>query len=130
MTDDKELGVGDLVHDAQHGLVQNRSHAVMAQRNDRRDSRAFYPTHGWITRALLEHIIGSNVRGGTTALSTMTCLEPACGEGHMVKPRRVLNVRIDADLYRHMKILAAIQEHHLVEVALRDLVAKDRSVKS
>ncbi|GIT89223.1 hypothetical protein ROBYS_42390 [Roseobacter sp. OBYS 0001] len=60
--------------------MQNTSHAVMAQRVEAKDSLDDFPTPPWATRALLEHIIE---RGGYT--DTLTCLEPACGAGHMAK---------------------------------------------
>ena len=60
--------------------MQNTSHAVMAQRVEAKDSLDDFPTPPWATRALLEHIIE---RGGYT--NTLTCLEPACGAGHMAK---------------------------------------------
>ncbi|RVD21164.1 SAM-dependent methyltransferase [Mesorhizobium sp. M4B.F.Ca.ET.017.02.2.1] len=60
--------------------MQNTSHAVMAQRHEPKDSTDNFPTPPWATRALIEHVIGpENVRG-------MTCLEPACGQGHMSRP--------------------------------------------
>lgn len=60
--------------------MQNTSHAVMAQRVEPKDSPDDFPTPPWATRALIEHIIGDK-----PALSTMTCLEPACGARHMAK---------------------------------------------
>jgi len=59
--------------------VQNTSHAVMAQRTEPRDSPDDFPTPPWATRALLEHVIAEH------DLGSMSCLEPACGEGHMAK---------------------------------------------
>lgn len=59
--------------------MQNTSHAVMAQRTEPKDSPDDFPTPPWATRALLEHVIG----GGD--LTAQTCLEPACGAGHMAK---------------------------------------------
>ncbi|WP_223479051.1 SAM-dependent methyltransferase [Oricola indica] len=59
---------------------QNISHAVMSQRAEARDSLDNFPTPPWATRALLEHVIE---RGGYA--SHLTCLEPACGAGHMSK---------------------------------------------
>jgi hypothetical protein len=50
--------------------MQNTSHAVMAQDD--------FPTPPWATRALMEHVIKRD-------LSKRTCLEPACGAGHMAK---------------------------------------------
>lgn len=60
--------------------MQNMSHAVMSQRVEPSDSPDDFPTPPWATRALVEHIIGADrVKG-------LTCLEPACGAGHMVRP--------------------------------------------
>lgn len=61
-------------------LVQNTSHAVMAQRKEDKESLDNFPTPPWATRALLEHVIE---RGGYT--NRLSCLEPACGAGHMAK---------------------------------------------
>ena len=58
--------------------MQNTSHAVMAQRTELRNSLDDFPTPPWATRALIEHVIV-----GTHTLGSMTCLEPACGRGHM-----------------------------------------------
>src|SRR6266545_4772560 len=58
--------------------MQNTSHAVMAQRAELKNSLDDFPTPPWATRALIEHVVVS--RG---SLSSMTCLEPACGRGHM-----------------------------------------------
>lgn len=59
--------------------MQNTSHAVMSQRVEPNDSSDDFPTPPWATRALIEHVIGPD------ALSSLTCLEPACGAGHMAK---------------------------------------------
>lgn len=59
--------------------MQNTSHAVMSQRVEPGDSRDDFPTPPWATRALLEHVIGIN------GLDGLSCLEPACGAGHMAK---------------------------------------------
>ena len=61
-------------------MMQNTSHAVMAQRVEARDSLDDFPTPPWATRALIEHIIETD--GGTNNLSA---LEPACGRGHMAQ---------------------------------------------
>ena len=63
--------------------MQNTSHAVMAQRKESRESRDDFPTPPWATRALVEHIIGDK-----EVLSDQSCLEPACGAGHMAKVLR------------------------------------------
>ena len=59
--------------------MQNTSHAVMAQRTEPKDSADDFPTPPWATRALLEHVLSGK------GLSEQTCLEPACGAGHMAK---------------------------------------------
>lgn len=51
-------------------------HALMAQRIEPKTSLDFFPTPPWATRALMRHVITMDVSG-------MTCLEPACGAGHM-----------------------------------------------
>jgi hypothetical protein len=60
--------------------MQNTSHAVMAQRNESKDSPDDFPTPPWATRALMEHVLGQK-----ETLGSLTCLEPACGAGHMSK---------------------------------------------
>ena len=60
--------------------MQNRSHAVMAQRVEAADSPDDFPTPPWATRALLQHVLSKDEPG-----SEMSCLEPACGAGHMAR---------------------------------------------
>jgi hypothetical protein len=52
----------------------------MAQRTEAADSPDDFPTPPWATRGLLEHVFESN-----KDLISMSCLEPACGAGHMAK---------------------------------------------
>ncbi len=59
---------------------QNTSHAVMAQRAEAADSLDDFPTPPWATRALLEHVVSKK-----DGLKQLSCLEPACGAGHMAK---------------------------------------------
>lgn len=59
--------------------MQNTSHAVMAQRVEPADSPDDFPTPPWATRALLEHVLDRK------KIANQSCLEPACGEGHMAK---------------------------------------------
>jgi hypothetical protein len=59
--------------------MQNTSHAVMSQRTESTDSLDNFPTPPWATRALIEQLIGP------AATSELSCLEPACGQGHMAK---------------------------------------------
>jgi hypothetical protein len=58
--------------------MQNKSHAVVAQRAEFKNSLDDFPTPPWATRALIEHAVASKAN-----LASMTCLEPACGRGHM-----------------------------------------------
>lgn len=60
--------------------MQNTSHAVMAQRVEPTDSSDDFPTQPWATRALIEHVLEDR-----RTLHKKTCLEPACGAGHMAK---------------------------------------------
>ncbi len=48
----------------------------MAQRAEPKGSLDDFPTPPWATRALMEHVINDMNLG-------LTCLEPACGAGHM-----------------------------------------------
>lgn len=59
--------------------MQNTSHAVMAQRTEPRDSPDDFPTPPWATRALLEYVISDH------DIASQSCLEPACGAGHMAR---------------------------------------------
>jgi len=63
--------------------MQNRSHAVMAQRSEAKDSRDDFPTPPWATRALMEHVLPT-----FGSVEDQSCLEPACGVGHMDKVLR------------------------------------------
>lgn len=54
--------------------------AVMTRRVEPPDSLDFFPTPPWATRALCEHLD----RWGDIAKET--AWDPACGEGHMVRP--------------------------------------------
>ncbi|MDB4198103.1 hypothetical protein N9777_07530 [Ascidiaceihabitans sp.] len=58
---------------------QNKSHAVMAQRSEPKESLDNFPTPPWATRALLEKVLNH------IDFSQFSCLEPACGAGHMSK---------------------------------------------
>lgn len=60
--------------------MQNTSHAVMSQRVEAKDSPDDFPTPPWATRALIEHVISNK-----DVLARQSCLEPACGAGHMAK---------------------------------------------
>ncbi len=62
-------------------MSQNTSHAVMAQRAEPHDSLDFFPTPPWATRALCEYL-----KIHEPLLHGKSVWEPACGEGHMVRP--------------------------------------------
>ncbi|WP_311409750.1 SAM-dependent methyltransferase [Methylorubrum extorquens] len=57
-----------------------QSHAVSAQRVEPDDSPDDFPTPPWATRALIEHVLDDKA-----SLRSMSCIEPACGAGHMSK---------------------------------------------
>lgn len=65
-------------------MSQNRSHAVMAQRAEARDSLDDFPTPPWATRAFVEHVL---IGGGWNRekIERMTCREPACNRGYMAR---------------------------------------------
>jgi hypothetical protein len=67
---------------------QNKTHAVMSQRHEDLDSLDYFPTPPWATRALFEHILKPNFiypQQPDDDFVKYTCLEPACGAGHMAK---------------------------------------------
>jgi hypothetical protein len=57
----------------------------MQQRREPHDSLDDFPTQPWATRALVEHVL-KPVFGDL--LFSMTCWEPACNRGYMVRPLR------------------------------------------
>src|SRR4051794_30361823 len=59
--------------------MKYKSYAVTAQRIEPADSPDDFPTPPWATRALMEHVLDNE------PLCSLTCLEPACGVGHMAK---------------------------------------------
>jgi hypothetical protein len=61
-------------------MMKYQSHAVTAQRIEPKDSPDDFPTPPWATRALIEHVLSDR-----SSISAMSCLEPACGAGHMAK---------------------------------------------
>jgi hypothetical protein len=75
---------------------QNKSHAVMAQRFEPKESLDNFPTPPWATRALLEKI------SKNLDLSSQSCLEPACGAGHMSKVlKEYFNSVSSSDLHNY-----------------------------
>ena len=68
--------------------TQNTTHAVMSQRHEASDSLDYFPTPPWATRALFQEILKPNwlfPHQPKDDVLLETCLEPACGGGHMVK---------------------------------------------
>jgi hypothetical protein len=63
-------------------MAQNTSHAVMNQRHEAHDSLDDFPTPSWAVRALCQHVLPTKV------LKALTCWEPACNRGYMVRPLR------------------------------------------
>lgn len=87
-------------------MTQNTTHAVMGQRHEPRDSLDYFPTPPWAVRALVEHVL---IGGGWGAhqIPTMTCWEPACGEGHMARPLREYFAEVhasDCHAYGHGQV--------------------------
>jgi hypothetical protein len=71
--------------------MQNTSHAVMAQRVEAADSLDNFPTPPWATRALMEHVIAD-----AGPFRKLSCLEPACGAGHMARPLKEYFGKVEA----------------------------------
>ena len=71
-------------------MLKFKYSAVMASRNENKDSLDYFPTPPWATRALLKYIINENISNDDT------CLEPACGEGHMSKALSEYFINVDS----------------------------------
>lgn len=68
---------------------QNRSTAVMQRRGaSAPDELDYFPTPPWAARALCEFLSAADHPGLGHDLAMQDCWEPACGEGHMVRPLR------------------------------------------
>jgi hypothetical protein len=63
------------------------STAVMNRRSLGPESLEYFPTPLWATRAFINEILAPRW-GGLLRLSSSSCFEPCCGEGHMVVPLR------------------------------------------
>ena len=61
-------------------LSGNRSHAVVSQRTEKKDSLDDFPTPPWATRALIEHVIG------VERVRDQNVWEPAANRGFMARP--------------------------------------------
>ena len=93
--------------------MQNKSHAVMSQRVEPGDSPDDFPTPPWATRALLEHVVGPK------SLSNLTCMEPACGAGHMAKV-----------LSEYFKEVRCSDAHNYGYAPVRDYLAGPQEAKA
>ena len=71
-------------------MAQNVSTAVMARRHEPPGSLDYFPTPPWATRALCEHLDCWGKIGPESAW------DPACGEGHMVRPLTEYFARVEA----------------------------------
>lgn len=81
-------------------MSANRSTAVMQRRKVAPDSLDYFPTPPFATRALCEFLCDQ--MGGGMALADMVCWEPACGEGHMVRPlREYFGEVVPSDVHRY-----------------------------
>lgn len=70
-------------------MVQNTSHAVMAQRHEAGTSLDDFPTPPWGTRAGIEHALyRSDVPFRLPPAQGLTVWEPTANRGHMVTPLR------------------------------------------
>ena len=60
----------------------------MSQRHEDKESKDYFPTPPWATRALFEKVLKKYWRipdKFTGRYGHIDCLEPACGAGHMTK---------------------------------------------
>ncbi len=73
------------------------STAVMNRRALGPESLDYFPTPPWATRAFLREVLIPKIGGGRLLAST--CLEPCCGEGHMVAPLREVFAYVGAADY-------------------------------
>lgn len=72
-------------------MVQNKSSAVMQQRQEARDALDDFPTPPWATRALCEWLKRKHGH-----LDNLVCREPAANRGHMVRPLAEYFSHVDA----------------------------------
>ncbi len=92
---------------------QNRSTAVMQRRKVAPDALDYFPTPPFATRALCEFLTDE-----LGDLDRFTAWEPACGEGHMVKPLLEYfgGVR-SSDVHRYA-FPPGLGEHDLLDFAM------------
>ncbi len=105
-------------------MSQNTSSAVMQQRAEPHDSLDFFPTPPWATRALMEHVIIPQLGLlGRKELRGMTCWEPACGPGAIVRLLRSMAQAME-DCTAEVELLqltkhSDISEEHTVTVTMK-----------
>lgn len=86
----------------------NRSHAVVAQRHEKKESLEDFPTPPWATRALIEHIIGKE------RVVDCNVWEPAVNRGFMSRP-----------LQEYFKVVAESDIHDYGQRAICDFLNAD-----
>ena len=75
-------------------LLGNRSHAVVQQRTESKDSLDDFPTPPWATRALIEHVIGVD------RVKDQNVWEPAANRGFMARPlNEYFKAVAESDIY-------------------------------
>ena len=92
---------------------QNKSSAVMARRFEQQSSLDDFPTPPWATRALIQHVLTD-----TGALSTQSCMEPACGRGYMA-----------STLNEYFKIVQSSDIHDYGFGQVKDFLALSSDIK-
>lgn len=84
---------------------QNISTAVMQRRAISAPGELdYFPTPPWATRALMAFLQWhlTSEQAGYRAFHMQSCWEPACGEGHMVRPLREFFGEVrDSDVYQY-----------------------------
>lgn len=96
-------------------MKQNRSHAVMAQRFEARESLDDFPTPPWATRALFAHAL----RSGPLEHQRQDVWEPACNRGFMVRALRE----------RFRRVFASdIADYGFTDASVEDFLLPTRAV--
>lgn len=94
-------------------MSQNRSTAVMQRRHVAPDSLDYFPTPPWATRALCEFLADE-----LGDLDRFTCWEPACGEGHMVRPLLECFGGVRASDVHRYALPPGLGEHELMDFVM------------
>lgn len=92
-------------------MAQNRSTAVMQRRCATDDRLNYFPTPPWATRALTEWLAAETGED----LSGQSAWEPACGEGHMVRPLLEVFGAVRASDVARYGMIGGLGDHELVD---------------